>query len=134
MAEKKMVENKLEETSKLIKYLDSTDYSPSTILWQYFTDADDWRLIIAGKAFDQHLPKNELLAYKIISEALKSENIAEISMADIMIIKTTNSMLYIPNSLFRTDPKGIGRFYFQNNTVNGVFIKEMIIIRSFREK
>lgn len=130
MGEKTLVENQIIDSIELLKQLDSLHYQPSLAVWYYYDDADEWRLIIVGKKFDQYLPKQEFLAYKIIAEAINEKDLSSINISEIKIMKSNEPLYKIMKSVVRTGPTGIIRAYFNDTTINGIFIKEMIVLRS----
>ncbi len=130
MGEKILVESHIADSIELIKQLDSSGYQPSSAFWYYYDDADEWRLIIIGKKFDQHLPKDEQLAYQAIAEAIKIKDLSSINISEVKIMKSDVPLAKTIKFLIKTDPIGLIRAYFNNTTINGIFIKEMIILRS----
>src|SRR5262245_63135775 len=73
MAEEPLVESLVADSVKLLQELDGQGDMPSNVLWYYFSDAEEWRLLVAGKPFDQLLPKDEGQAYQRRSEEHTSE-------------------------------------------------------------
>jgi LPS sulfotransferase NodH len=130
MGEKTLVESQITDATELIKQLDSSGHQPSVAAWYYYDDVDEWRLIIIGKKFDEYLPKQEALAYRAIAEAINTKNLASISVSEVKIIKSDEPLSQIMKVILNTDSTGIVRLHFNNTTINGIFIKEMIILRS----
>jgi len=130
MGEKTLVESQIADSIELIKQLDLSGYQPSLAVWYYYDDADEWRLIIVGEKFDQHLPKQEPLAYRAIAEAINEKDLSSISISEVKIIKSDEPLTKAMKFLIRTDPTGIIRSHFNNTSINGIFIKEMVILRS----
>jgi len=130
MAETAMVEGLVEDSVELIKKLDEGSYKPTKVIWYYYDDVDSWRLIISGFEFDKLLPKQEPHAYKIIAEAVNVENLSSLSISEIKLMKGDDPLLGALGFLVGTDPDGIIRANFNDTTLNGTFIKSMIIMRS----
>lgn len=130
MGEKTLVENQIADAIELIKKLDADGRTPSLVAWYYYDDADEWRLIIAGLTFDALLPKQEAVAYKYLVETLASLSLSSLTISDFKLVGTKSSLPQELRILIRTGPNGIVRAHFTNTTLNGIFIKEMIILRS----
>lgn len=130
MGEEALVDSKVTDTAALIRALESHNHRPTMAVWHYFTDANDWRLLIAGPSFDPMLPKDESRAYQVVAEALKQSKPASLWISDVKVLKTDNDLLDVVRTLIRTDPSGVIRAHFQDNTVNGVFLKDILVMRS----
>jgi hypothetical protein len=130
MGEKALVENQIADAIKLIQKLDADARAPSLAAWYYYDDADEWRLLIAGSTFDALLPKQEAVAYKYLVETMASLSLSSLTISDLKLVGTKSSLPQALCVLIRTGPDGIVRARFTNTTLNGIFIKEMIILRS----
>jgi hypothetical protein len=130
MGEKTLVESQIADSNELIKYLDSSGYQPSFAVWYYYGDADEWRFLIAGEKLDGYLPKQEPLAYRVIAEAINEKNLSSINLSEIKIVRSDEPITQTVKFLVRTEPTGIVRAYFTDTTINGIFVKEMVILRS----
>lgn len=130
MGEKTLVESQITDSNELIKQLDSSGYQSSFAVWYYYGDADEWRFLIAGKKLDQYLPKQEPLAYQVIAEAINNKNLSSINLSEVKVIRSDEPLTQTVKFLVRTEPTGIARAHFVDTTINGVFVKEMIILRS----
>jgi hypothetical protein len=130
MGEKVLVDSQIADSVELIKHLDSTGSPPSAAFWYYYEDADDWRLVLAGESLDQHLQKNEHVAYKLIAEAISTKEIVSISVSDIKLMQRADPLVKTLRFLMNTGPAGIARAHLTNTTINGIFIQEILILRS----
>jgi len=130
MGETVLVEAKVNDAIQLIQKLDAGGDAPSMAVWYFYDDADEWRLLIAGPTFDALLPKQEPVAYKKLVEALVSLSLSSLSISDLKVVETKSPLAQSLRHLIRTGPTGITRAQFTNTTLNRIFIKEMIILRS----
>jgi hypothetical protein len=130
MAEKTLVESKVRESNKLIKALDEGHDSPQLAAWYYYEDIDDWRLILSGSAYDQLLPAKESLLYKKLAEYLVKNGISSIEISDIKFLKTDAPLLVAMSFIIGTDAFSLNSIRMSNNTFNGVFIRDVVLIRS----
>jgi hypothetical protein len=130
MGEEALVESQIAESASLVRSLDSQGDKPSAAVWHYFPDADEWRLLIAGPAFDALLPKEEARAYQRVAEALSKAQVSSLSIGEIKIVRTDYPLLNATRFMLKTGPDAIVRAHFRDNSINGIFIKEMLILRS----
>ena len=130
MGEEALVESRIADSVSLVRSLESQGDKPSAVVWYYFPDADEWRLLIAGTTFDSLLPKDEARAYQRVAEALSKTQVSSLSIGEIKIVKTDYPMLKATRFLIKTDPDAIVRAHFRDNSINGIFIKEMLILRA----
>ncbi len=130
MGEKALVEGLVTDAIELIKSLDQSGANPVLAAWYFYEDADEWRLLIAGPEFDKFLPKNEALAYKVISEAIASSDVQSLSISLVKIVESNSALPKAIGFLIGTTPDGIVQANFSDTTLNGIFIKDMVILRS----
>jgi hypothetical protein len=130
MGEKTLVESQISDAIRLIEKLDADGNSPSLAAWYFYDDVDEWRLLIAGPTYDALLPKQEAIAYRILFEAMTSLSLSSLSISDLKLVGTKSPLPQALRYILRTGPTVIVRAYFANTTVNGIFMKEMIILRS----
>ena len=130
MGEKALVESQISDGMELVKKLDSRKASPTFAAWYFYADVEDWRFLIAGPAFDALLPKSELAAYRIIAEAMADLEFSSMSIADVKVVTSHSSLPMTIGTMIRTSPDALGRYHFTDNYINGVFLKEMFVLRS----
>ena len=130
MGETALVEAKVADAVKLIQELDASGERPTMAIWYFYDDADDWRLLLAGPSFDALLPKQEAVAYRKLVEAVTSLSLSSLSVSDLKIVESKAPLAQSLRRLVGTGPNGIIRAQFTNTMLNGIFIKEMIIMRS----
>ncbi|MFT6341007.1 MAG: hypothetical protein ACJAUN_001648 [Alcanivorax sp.] len=130
MGEKPLVEGLVEDSISLVRSLDSAGESPGLVAWYYYEDAGDWRLILAGKCFDKFLPKQEALAYQRVSEAISKCSLQSLSISLVKLVRSDDPLPSSMSFLIGTPPEGFMQASFTDTTINGIFIKEMLIMRS----
>jgi hypothetical protein len=130
MGEKALVESQVADAMMLIRELDSRGASPALAAWYFYDDADEWRLLLAGEAFDDLLGKQEAVAYRKVVEAMSSLSLSSLSLSDIKLLPSRSPLAGALRMLIRTPPNGLMRAHFTDTSLNGIFIKEMIILRS----
>lgn len=130
MGEETLVESQISDSISLVKSLERHGDKPSVVIWYYFPDADEWRLLLAGPSFDKLLPKEESRAYQRIAEALNEAEVKSLTIGEIKVTKTDYPLITATRFLIGTPPDVIVRAHFKDNRINGVFIKEMVVLRS----
>ena len=100
------------------------------MLWYFVSDAEVWRLLVAGSAFDSLLPKDESQAYQKIARAIGSANLTSLSIADVKLVRTNDPVLVATKFVIKTPADGVVRAHFRDNTFNGFFVKEMLVLRA----
>jgi hypothetical protein len=130
MGDKALVESQVVDAIALTKELDSEGASPTLSVWYFYDDAAEWRLIIAGPTFDALLPKQEPVAYRKVVEAMAATSLSSLAISDLKLVRTDNPLPEALRRLVGTGPNGIARAHFTDTSLNGIFIKEMIILRS----
>jgi hypothetical protein len=130
MGEKALVESQVTDAIRLVQKLDADGDGPSLVAWYFYDDADKWRLLIAGPEFDALLPNQERSAYRKLVEATASLSLSSLSVSDLKLLRTDSPLSLALRGLVATDPVGITRAYFSNTMLNGIFLKEILILRS----
>lgn len=130
MGEKALVENLIDEAIALIKKLDECAIPVAFAAWYYYVDADEWRLLVASTALDALLPKQEAVAYRKVIDAFSAISPTALSISDLKVVATSYPLLQALKFLVGTGPQGIARVHCSDCTMNGIFIKEVVILRS----
>ena len=130
MAEEALVESSVTDSVNLVKQLDKQGDTPSNVLWYFFSDAEVWRLLVAGRPFDSLLPKDESRAYQKVAAAIGSANLKSLSIADVKLVRTDDPLLIATKFVIKTPADGVVRAHFRDNTFNGIFVKEMLVLRA----
>ena len=130
MAEEALVESLVKDSVTLVEELDKQGDTPTNALWYYFADAEEWRFLVAGRAFDGLLPKNEAQAYEKVGRAIAKAGLESLSIAHAQLVRTDDPLLVATKSIVKTAPDGVVRAHFRDNVFNGIFVKEMLVLRA----
>ena len=130
MAEEALVESLVQDSIKLVDELDRQGDAPTNALWYYFSDAEEWRFLIAGPSFDTLLPKQEIHAYERVAIALSKADFYSLSIGNVKLVRTDDSLLVATKFVVKTAPNGVIRAHFRDNVFNGIFVKEMLVLRA----
>jgi hypothetical protein len=114
----------------LVERLDQEHTGPTAALWYFYDDADEWRLLLASPEFDKLLPKQEPVAYRNVIETIGALHLASLGPSDLRIVPTAYPLLDSLKRLIKTGPNAITRAYFTNTTINRIFVKDMVVLRS----
>lgn len=117
------------ESQQLLRELDEAGIKPELVVWYYYDDIDDWRLILCGKNIDGYLPAKEALAYKLVAEQLAILN-SGLAVSDIKFLSTKAPLISALRFIIGTGPSDISSIYMSNTTINGIFLKDVVILRS----
>jgi hypothetical protein len=130
MGEKALVEGQISDSMALVRKLDVTEASPTFAAWYFYHDAEDWRLLIAGPAFDALLPAKESQAYQILAEAMNELEVSSMSIADVKLLPSEAPLIQAISVMISTPRDALMRAHFIDNYINGIFLKEMFVLRS----
>ena len=130
MGEAALVEGQVADAIALVQKLDARGDTPTLAAWYLYDDANEWRLLIAGLTFDAVLQKQDPIAYQKIVEALGEAKPTSLTISDVKLIGSKTALPSAIRMMIGTGPNGIARMHCTANTINGIFIKEMIVIRS----
>jgi hypothetical protein len=129
MGETALVVSYIAAAKALVQQLETDGITPSHVLWYFFENTDDWKLLLAGKYFDSLLPKQEASAYLAVVKAHIKLSDVELPLSAIQLVKTDDPIVKAAELLMKTgDALTVARF--GNTLINGIFIKEMFIMRS----
>jgi hypothetical protein len=133
MGKEVLVEGRIDDALELVKRLDKRGLSPTSAFWNYYSDADEWRLVIAGPPYDPLLSKDEALAYQKIAEAMAEPSapaLGSVTIADVKLVKTDDVFVQVIRRLVRTPQTGLVKAHFLNTRINSVFVEEMMVLRA----
>jgi len=126
MDRKILVNEYIEEGKSLIEKLDKKKFPVVAALWFYFSDQDEWKLLVATEKIDKEGP---IASYKIIQDVLEDKNIKNLNLDNISIISPSDNLISILKSAIKTSAQGISGIRFTANTINNVFIEDAYIYR-----
>ena len=130
MGEETLVESLITDSIQLVGGLDKQGDNPTNALWYFYSEVEEWRLLVAGPAFDTLLPKHEAQAYQKVARAISLAGLDSLTIAAVKLVRTDDVLLSATKFVLKTPPTGVVRAHFRNNTFNGVFVKEMLVLRA----
>jgi hypothetical protein len=111
---------------ELLKQLDSADVVVNAALWFYFSEADNWKLLISLPTL---IPKGPKTAYREVQKALSRVGGEwALSLKDVAIAKPDAPLLRLLRFGVRTG-HGINHIRFSRNVINGQLIEDAYIYR-----
>jgi hypothetical protein len=130
VAETALVEDRVTDSIELLRRLDAGGNAPTLAVWYFYEDVQRWRFVLAGPSFDSLLPKSEAFAYRGLAEEIADASLKALSVSDVKLVLTTSELAKAMRNLVRTLPNTTGRGRFINIVLNGIFIREMMVLRS----
>jgi hypothetical protein len=130
MAEEALVESLVLDSIKLVEELDKQGDAPTNALWYFASDAEEWLFLVAGPAFDSVLPQNEFEAYEKIGRAIAKAGFYSLNIGDVKPVRTDDPILVATKDVVSTRPDAVIRAHFRGNVFNGIFVKEMLVLRA----
>jgi hypothetical protein len=113
--------------TNLVKELDRRDWSVAAALWFYFSDMNQWKLLLASSEVARKGPRE---AYTIIQEALAqvTEEGQPVTLTDIAVLEPSHGLLQLLSGAVSTGG-GISGIRFARNVIDGHFIDDAYIYR-----
>jgi hypothetical protein len=130
MGEKALVESQISDGMQLVRNLDAAQFAPTFAAWYFYHEAEVWRFMIAGPAFDALLTKGAALAYRHVVDAMAGTAVSSMSIADVKLVSSDSSIPRTVGLLIATPPDALVRAHFTDNYINGIFLKEIFVLRS----
>ncbi|WP_132028632.1 hypothetical protein [Aquabacter spiritensis] len=108
----------------LVRRLDDTAIKPRAVLWVHNPDNDLWRLWIVGK---RGMKDQEF--YRIVADVITKnrEEVSGIDISSVELIDDTHPAIMGMRGFIKIS--GLGSAYVSNNTMNGFFMPDGIILR-----
>lgn len=119
-----VVEPEIKTGRAVTEALEETGTRVQAALWFYFSEAGEWRLVIATPLVDKVGPKR---AYAELQKTLIRKEL-DIDLRRISLVSPSNHLIQLFRSAVRTGP-GLSEIRFTGNTINNVFIEDAYIYR-----
>ncbi|MDD5264615.1 MAG: hypothetical protein PHU43_07235, partial [Candidatus Bipolaricaulis sp.] len=122
-----LTEDMVQRGAALIRRLDSQGYSPDAALWLYFSDLEEWKLVLAQAKLSRRGPR---AGYEIVQRALSSEtpDPGQLPLNLVAITKPDAPLITLLSSAIHTD-RSIGGIRFTSSVINGTVIEDAYIYR-----
>jgi hypothetical protein len=129
MDQEVLVEQKQTEGHRLVEALDAAQLPPSAAFWNYYTDSDQWRLVVVGNTLRPD-SGDPISPYRRIAPviAMMQPPLNALSMADIKPMADTDPLVQALRLMVQTGP-GIKAIRLSNNFVNGIHIADALVYR-----
>jgi hypothetical protein len=125
MAAAALVNADVEMGRELVKVLDEAHFPVTAAAWIYFSDADEWRLVIRSPKAEKDLQAALLELAKAMDA--KGDLRARIDLSRIKLVPPKDKMLAAIGRFVRVD--GTSDVRFSRNVVDGVYIDDALIYR-----
>ena len=126
MVEQILTKEMIESGKFLIQIMDKKNMNPEAVLWFYFPDIQEYKLLISMPIEIKLGPKKFYKKMRDIILELPEKN--RISLDKITLAKPTSPIISLLKMAIRTGP-GISNIRFTNNVINGTVIDDAYIYR-----
>ena len=79
---------------------------------------------------DSLLPQKEAVAYQRVAKVLTSLTLTSLALSDLKLVRTDFPLVKAIQVILRTPANSVGVAHFSDTTLNGIFMKEMVVLRS----
>ncbi len=127
MDKKILVNDDISDGKKLLQTLDESKFKVSSAFWFYFSEFNEWRLVLASKFVDDYGIK---AAYTFIQNKLeKMKPPFGIKLSDITLAGPDTYSIDKLRVAIKTGPKDITSVRLTNNVVDGTVIDDVLVYR-----
>lgn len=126
MAAATLVDKDIEAGLELVRLLDERGFPVTGAAWIYFSDIEEWKLVIRTPRAATDLT-NAFLDVAKAMDAAKPGFRGEFDLARVKLVSPADRMLAALGSAVRAE--GLNKIRFSNNVINGIFIDDALIYR-----
>lgn len=125
MAETVLVNEDIEAGRELVQVLDMSGFPVTAAAWIYFSDLDEWRLVIRTPKAAQNL--HEALLEVALAMDARGDLRQRIDLARVKLVPPGDRMLKALGRAVRAE--GLSTIRFSRNVINGIYIDDALIYR-----
>jgi hypothetical protein len=127
MVEATLTDEMIMAGAELIRRLDQSGLEPDAAFWQYFSDLQEWKLVIVEVKLE-HLGPREI--YKGIQRVMSqaSDELGGLPLDSVTLAKPDSLVVSLLRHAVRTG-EGISGIRFTNNVINGTLVEDAYIYR-----
>ena len=74
--------------------------------------------------------EDEGQAYQKLAKAIGAAKLDSLTIADVKLVRTDDAVLVATKFVIRTPPDRLVRAHFRDSIFNGIFVKEMLVMRA----
>jgi hypothetical protein len=128
MVEATLTKEMIDIGAAFVHKLDEHGFSPNAAFWFYFSDVQQWKLVLAESKLGTIGPKE---IYRKIQKILEkyADEIPGLSLDDVALSKPDAPIIVLLRVAIQTGP-GISGIRFKNNVINGTLIEDAYIYRT----
>jgi len=120
-------ESRIAAGRTLLKELDLDGVKVDAALWYYFSDKENWKLVLS---LPDLIPNGPKAAYQEVQRVLlAAEPPIGIELADITVARPNSDPINLFRGVFRTKPDAIGQNRFTQCVFNGQLIEDALVYR-----
>jgi len=127
MVDKVLTAELIDSGRSLVQTLDNSNVEVDAALWFYFSDLQNWKLILSVPKLIRKGPRK---AYEAVQKAARKmeKSGKSIPLSDVTVAKRNDPLLNLLRPAIRTGP-GISGIRFTQNVINGTLIDDAYIYR-----
>ncbi len=127
MVKELLTDRMIQAGAELTKKLDERRWPVHASLWQFISEGNQWKLLLASPRVNLDGPKK---SYETVQSTLAETSAAEgiIMLSDIAVTEPENPLLGLLRVAITTGPTVSG-IRFTGNVINGHFIEDAYIYR-----
>ncbi len=122
-----MVDSDIRNGRELVRILDRKDFPLYGALWFYFSESDEWRLLLATSLVDEVGPRETYTRVrKVLSQKIKPSQ--RIPLKRISVLSPGDELIQLLGTVIKTG-RTISGTRFRHNTINGILIEDAYVYR-----
>lgn len=127
MVDKVLTAELIDSGRSLVQTLDNSNVEVDAALWFYFSDLQNWKLILSVPKLIRKGPRK---AYEAVQKAARKmeKSGKSIPLSDVTVAKRNDPLLNLLRPAIHTGP-GISGIRFTQNVINGTLIDDAYIYR-----
>ena len=123
-----LVSRKIELGKRLIQRLDTSGFQVTAAFWYYFSEPEQWRLVIASPTVESQGRQAAYAEIHKIQRRGRGVRLPLLSVSEITAVSPNDPLVKLLSSAIRTGP-GIAGIAFSRNVINGIYIEDAYIYR-----
>ena len=128
MVKENLDEHMIKAGEELIRKLDELHWPAEAALWFYFTEKNQWRLILGFRSVRREGPKKTYRKIQKALNELSEEYRSRIGLEDIFAVDSSYPVLKLLRMAISTGKDIVG-IRFSRNVINGHLIEDAYIYR-----
>lgn len=132
MAKEVLLDSDIDAGKNLLKALDENGFNITTAMWFYYSDIEEWKLLLSSPDFNKIKDPNEpSRIYTKISQIINdSKDVAITPLESVKILLKNDPLIKLFG--FIISAKGISAIRMKANYLNGIYVEDALIYRNIK--